>query len=114
MQDRNLFKISLIMSTIGTFLILLLSEYSEVELTNIGDLNKNQLEMKVKVSGTVISARETPGLYILSIRDSTATIPIVIFKEDPLSIGRNAQIEVTGKLTEYKNELEIIAEIIRI
>ena|SRR3989344_794323 len=110
MQDSKLFKTSLIISVIGTFLILLLSEYSEVELTNINDLNKNQLETRVKIKGTVVSARETPGLYILSIRDSASTIPIIVFKEETLNIERGTQIEITGKLTEYKNELEIIAE----
>ena len=114
MQDSKLFKTSLIISVIGTFLILLLSEYSEVELTNINDLNKEQLETRVKIKGTVISARETPGLYILSIRDSTATIPIIIFKEEVLNIERGAQIKITGKLTEYKNNFEIVVEEITI
>jgi len=110
MQDSKLFKTSLIISVIGTFLILLLSEYSEVELTDINDLGKKQIETMVKIKGTVISARETPGLYILNIRDSASTIPIIIFKEETLNIERGTQIEITGKLTEYKNELEIIAE----
>ena len=114
MQDKSLFKVSLIISVIGTFLILLISEYSEDKLSNIKDLGKDQLETRVKVEGTVISTRETPGLYILNIRDSTATIPIVIFREEVLNIERGAQIEVTGKLTEYKKELEIIVEEIRV
>ncbi len=110
MQDKNLFKFSLIISVIGTFLILLISEYSEVELTEIKNLDKNNLETRVKILGTVISAQETPGLYILKIKDSSGTIPLVIFKEDPINIERGTKIEVTGKLTEYKNELEILVE----
>src|SRR3989344_6166793 len=108
MQDQNLFKVSLIIATIGTFIILLLSEYQEIKLTKIQDLNKEQLETKVKVEGTILSIQETPGLYILKIKDTSATIPLVIFKEDPLNLERGLQIEVIGKLTEYKNELEII------
>ena len=69
MQDKSLFKVSLIISVIGTFLILLISEYSEVKLSNIKDLGKDQLETRVKVEGTVISTRETPGLYIIKIKD---------------------------------------------
>ncbi len=113
MQDPNLFKVSLIIASIGTFLILLLSEYQEIELTKIQDLNKEQLETKVKVSGTILSIRETPGLYILKIRDSSATISLIIFKEDSLDLERGAEIEVTGKLTEYRSELEILVEEIR-
>mgnify|MGYP001576164754 CR=1 FL=1 len=114
MQDPNLFKVSLIISVIGTFLILLISEYSEVELTKIQELNKKQLETRVRVEGTILSVRETPGLYILKIKDSSASIPIIVFKEESLELERNAQIEVIGKLTEYKNEFEIIAEKIKI
>ena len=114
MQDPSLFKVSLIISVIGTFLIMILSEYSEVELTEIKDLGKDQLEARVKVQGTVISTRETPGLYILKIKDLSGTIPLIIFKENPLPIERNAQIEVIGKLTKYKEELEIIVEKIKI
>ena len=114
MQDQNLFKVSLIIASIGTFIILLLSEYQEIELINIQDINKEQLETKVKVRGTILSIQETPGMYILKIKDSSATIPLIIFKEDPLNLERGAQIEVTGKLTEYRNELEIIVERIRI
>jgi len=114
MQDQNLFKVSLIIATIGTFIILLLSEYQEIKLTKIQDLNKEQLETKVKVEGTILSIQETPGLYILKIKDTSATIPLVIFKEDPLNLERGLQIEVIGKLTEYKNELEIIVEEIKI
>jgi RecJ-like exonuclease len=113
MQDKRLFKVSLMVSVIGTFLILLISEYSEVELTEIKNLNKDQLETRVKVQGTVISTKETPGLYILKIKDYSGTIPLIIFKEDPLPIEKNAQIEVTGKLTEYKKEFEIIVEKIK-
>ncbi len=114
MQDPNLFKISLIISSIGTFLILLLSEYSEVELTKIQDLNKKQLEARVRVEGNILSIRETPGLYILKIKDSSASIQIIIFKEEPLELKRGTTVEVIGKLTEYKNEFEIIAEKIKI
>ena len=114
MQDPNLFKISLIISCIGTFIIILLSEYSEVELTKIQDLDKDKLETMVKISGTVVSIRETPGLYILKIKDSSASIPAIVFKEEILELKIGEDIELIGKLTEYKNEFEIIAEKIRI
>ncbi len=113
MQDPNLFKVSLIISCIGTFLILLLSEYSEVELSKIQDLNKNQLETRVKISGIVLSIRETPGLYILKIKDPSASIPAIIFKEEILELKMGDDIELIGKLTEYKNEFEIIVEKIK-
>lgn len=114
MQTTNLFKISLIISCIGTFLILLLSEYQEIELTKIRDISREQLETRVKVEGVLLSIKETPGLYIMKIRDSSASIPVIIFKEEPLKLKTGDNIELIGKLTEYKNELEIIAEKIKI
>ncbi|MBI2508102.1 OB-fold nucleic acid binding domain-containing protein [Candidatus Woesearchaeota archaeon] len=114
MQDKVLFKVSLIISVMGTFLVLLILEYSEVKLTEINSLGKNQLETRVKVQGAIVSIKETPGLYILTIKDTSATIPLVIFKEDTLALEKNTQVEVIGKLTEYKKELEIIVEKIKI
>ncbi|MBI2105562.1 OB-fold nucleic acid binding domain-containing protein [Candidatus Woesearchaeota archaeon] len=97
-------------SILGTFSILLISELSEVELQEIKDLKKDQLETRIKIQGKLLATRETPGLYILTITDNTAVIPVIIFKEDELELEKNKQFIVTGKLTEYKNELEIIAE----
>jgi len=110
MLKLTFFRISLIISILGTFSILLISELSKVEPQNIKDLKKDQLETRVNVQGRLLATRETPGLYILTITDNTATIPIIVFKEDELELEKNKQFVVIGKLTEYKNELEIIAE----
>jgi RecJ-like exonuclease len=108
----QLLKISLTISILGIFALLLISEYSEIPLQNIKDLNKDQLETKVRVQGDLISIKETPGLYLLKLKQSNALIPVVIFKEEILDLKKNSQIEVTGTLTEYNNELEILADTI--
>ncbi len=108
----NLLKLSLTISLIGIFIILSISSFYELPLQKIKDLNENQLETKVKISGTLLSIKETPGLYLLKITDNTATIPIVIFKEETLNLNPGQKLEIQGTLTEYNHELEILAEII--
>ena len=110
MKETTLLKLSVIVSIIGIFSLLIIAETTSLEITKISEINKKDLETKVKIQGKILSIRETPGLYILTITDNTATIPIIVFKEDELELEKNKQFVVIGKLTEYKNELEIIAE----
>ena len=109
MQNSILLKISFIVSIIGIFLLLLILEYQEIPFYQIKDITKDQLERSVKIQGTIINIKETPGLYILTLRD-TKSIPVMIFKEEEIAFKRNSKVEIEGKVTEYKSELEIIAD----
>ncbi|MAG45195.1 MAG: hypothetical protein CMH63_00275 [Nanoarchaeota archaeon] len=109
----HLLKVSLTVSILGIFSLLLISEYSEIPLQNIKDLTIEQLETKVKVSGELISIKETSGLYLLKLKQSNSLIPIVIFKESSLDLKKKSQLEITGTLTEYNNEFEILADTIK-
>ena len=109
MENHKLLKISLIISLIGTFSLLLILEYQEIPLYKIEQITKEQLETKVRIQGTILKIKETPGLYILDIRD-TKTITTIAFKEEQINFKRNSFVEIEGKVQEYQNELEIIAD----
>ncbi len=110
MKDSTLLKISLIISITGIFLLLFILEFSEVKPFQIKDISKEQLELQVKIQGEIVSIKETPGLYILKVDDLTETLTIIVFKEEPLNIKKGMYVEITGKVQEYKDELEIIAD----
>ena len=110
MNNRKLFKISFSIALAGTLLLLLILEYQTIPLYNIEDITKDNLETKVKIQGTIILVKETPGLHILNIKDQTSTITTIAFKEKPVEFKRNSLVEVEGKIQEYKTELEIIAD----
>ena len=109
MNQTSLIKLSLTISLLGIFSLLTILEYSTIQLYQIKDINKDLLETKVKIQGTITNIKETPGLYILNIKD-TSIITVIIFKEDPINIKKNSKVEIEGKVTEYNKELEIIAD----
>lgn len=114
MKEENLLKISLICAIFGILIILFVSENTSLENSNISNLTKDQIETKVAVLGIVEYVTETPGLLILRIKDNTGNITIIAFKEDNITIEKGQLIYVEGKLVEYKNELEIQADLIKL
>ena len=113
MKETTLLKISILVSVLGVFFLMVISELSHIELSKISDITKKDLETKVKIQGKLLSIQETPGLYILTVTDFTSTIVIIVFKEDPLELKKNSNIEIEGKVTEYQGKLEIIADTIK-
>ena len=114
MDDNTLYKICLISALIGIFLILVIANKIEIKGSDIDNISEKNLNEKVKVKGYVTFFKETPGLYIMDIKDNTGNITVLAFKDEKINITKNSIIEVEGSLTKYDNELEINADIIRI
>ena len=51
-------------------------------------------------------------MYILNVRDNTGEITTIIFKEEKINLSKNDLIEVEGKVSKYKDKIEIIADLI--
>ena len=113
MKEITILKFSVLISVLGIFSLMIISELSSIELRDISSITKEDLETKVKIQGKLISIQETPGLYILTVTDFTSTIPIIVFKEESLDLRKNSQVEIEGKVAEYEKKLEIIADTIR-
>jgi DNA/RNA endonuclease YhcR with UshA esterase domain len=111
MNENSLLKLSLIFALIGILTIFYISETTTVNISKILDLSKDNLDQKVRIKGEINSMGESPGLIILNIKDQTGTITTILFKDNStINLERNQIIDITGTLTEYKNELEIIAD----
>ena len=113
MKETTLLKLSVIVSIIGIFSLLIIAETTSLEITKISEINKKDLETKVKIQGKILSIRETPGLYLLTVTDFTSTTALIIFKEDPLDLKKNLEVEIEGKIAEYEGKREIIADTIK-
>jgi len=110
MQEKTLLKISLITSLIGILILLLILDKIDVSDSNINLINKTSLDEQVKIKGEITRITETPGLYILNIKDNTGNIDIIIFKEDKIDLEKGSIIQVEGQVTEYQSKIEIIAK----
>ena len=105
-----LIKLSLSISIIGIFLLLVLSNILEPSLKQIKDITTNDINKKIKVHGSIInikSYKET-NFQIILIKDSTGKIDITTNKLFDLEYNQN--IIVIGIVKEYKNNLQIQAE----
>jgi RecJ-like exonuclease len=105
METRSLLKLSLIIAFLGTFALLLLSQNIEPKITKITNINEKMLDEWVKVSGRVVDGQDYGSLRIVTLEDDTASIDCVLNSDKNFSIG--SETEITGKVIEYKGELEI-------
>lgn len=112
MNEKILFKIALICSIIGVLSITYISENKEVELLKISDIK--EVDKEIKIEGYITNVKETPGLYIIDVKDSTGVITVIIFKEKPLNLQKNQLVEIIGSTTKYKNKIEINAKQIKV
>lgn len=113
MEDETLFKIALIFSMTGILLLFIISDSIEIKEFKIKELTKKEIEKTVKVKGTITRVTETPGLIIFNMRDNTGEITGIMFKEESINLTQGQKVEVKGKITEYKEKLEIQAEEIK-
>ena len=110
MDEKTLFKIAITSALIGILIILFLAENIGPTQLTIGSITKEHLEQTIKTAGFITSSKETPGLYIINLKDSTGELPGIIFKDENITISRYLPVEVIAKVIEYENELELQIE----
>ena len=103
-------KLSLTISLIGIIILLILANTFEPQLKNIEEITPKNLNKKVKVLGKIINIKsfEDSNFQILTISDSTGKIDITTNKI--LNLENNQDILVIGRVTNYKQDLQIEAE----
>jgi DNA/RNA endonuclease YhcR with UshA esterase domain len=109
MDQKQLLKISLAITLIGIINLLIISNIQKAPLTNISEINTNQLNKNLKIQGTIFNIKSfnQTNFQIISIRDSTGKIDIT--SNQILDIKNNHNITVIGKVVDYKQYLQIQA-----
>ncbi len=110
----NLFKIALIFSLIGIFIILVMANNQDISKTDIKNINRELLGKDVKVEGEVESLYEGGDFLIITVSDNTAKIKVVIFDKNSFRLSEGEDVEVIGEVEEYKGSLEINADFVEI
>ena len=106
----NLLKTSIIISLIGIFLLLFLTNILNPKQININQINNKLLNKNVQVQGQVLNIKtyENQNLQVILIKDETSQIEIITNKITNLE--NNETIIVIGKITTYKEDLQITAD----
>ncbi|HLC57714.1 MAG TPA: OB-fold nucleic acid binding domain-containing protein [Candidatus Nanoarchaeia archaeon] len=114
MQESSLIKLSFLIALTGIFLLFIILKTSQPPEILIQNINPSMIDSYVKVKGTITNIHQTPGLYILTLKQNQASIPVVIFKEQNITFTNQPQLEVTGIVSQYKNQLEILAKEVKL
>ncbi len=117
--DDKLLRIALITSLIGIIGMLIFTPSIEVKKVKIEDINRGMIDEEVSIDCVVtdIGQSASKSSYFLTINDGTGQMQLIIFESQAselqtksLSIEdfKNKKVTVTGKITEYKSNLELI------
>lgn len=117
--DEKLLKIALITSLIGIIGLLIFTPSIEVKKVKIEDINRGMIDEEVCIDCVItdIASSTSKSSYFLTINDGTGQMPLIIFEKQlaelessnfDISDFKDKKVEVTGKITEYNSELEII------
>ena len=117
--DDKLLRIALITSLIGIIGLLIFTPSIEVKKVKIEDIDRGMIDEEVCIDAVVtdITSSHTKSSYFLTINDGTGQMTLIVFKKQLAEIQSNnfdihdfkdRKVEVTGKITEYNSDLEII------
>lgn len=115
MNESNLFKLALLTSLIGLFIMFITTEKLDLSQSGISSINKTLMSKNVKVKGMVAYKIDLPNIVIINLTDNTDSIKVITYKKDKiLNLKKGDIIEASGIIKEYNNELEIEANSISI
>jgi len=117
--DDKLLRIALITSLIGIIGMLIFTPTIEVKKVKIEDIDRGMIDEEVCIDCVIMdmSTSSSKSSYFLTINDGTGQMSLIIFEKQAAEIQSNnfdiadfkgKKVEVTGKVTEYNSELELI------
>ena len=117
--DDKLLRIALITSLIGIIGLLIFTPTIEVKKVKIEDIDRGMIDEEVCIDCVIIdiATSSSKSSYFLTINDGTGQMSLIIFEKQAAEIQTNnfdidhlkgKKVEVTGKITEYNSELELI------
>ena len=115
MKEKSLLKFALISSLVGILILFIVSQNISVEEKTISKITIEDIDKKVKIKGFVEKIINTEKVAIVKIVQPQ-NIDVVLFKEgnETTDIKKDDFTEVIGKVEEYKGELEVIGQRVRI
>ena len=60
----------------------------------------------VKIQGDIIKSKDSAGVTIMTVEDSTDSITVISYQP----VNASGRVEIIGKITDYKGSLEIEIE----
>jgi len=103
---QKLKKISFIISLLGIFILLFISNIENFDLTNIDEINDKMLNKRIKIEGKISKIRNiNENFQIISVSEDDKKIDVLTNKQ--LNVKEGDFIQVIGRVTEYNKTLQI-------
>lgn len=117
--DEKLLRIALITSIVGIIGLLIFTPTIEVKKVKIEEIDRGMIDEEVCIDCVVtdVTPSASKSSYFLNINDGTGQMPLIIFESQLAEIQsgnidiedfKYRKVEVTGKITEYNSQLELI------
>ena len=117
--DEKLLKIALITSLVGIIGLIIFTPTIEVKEIAVKDISRGMIDEEVKITGVVqdIATSSSKSSYFLTLNDGTGQIQVIIFESQASEIQsknfdiedlKDKKVEVSGKITEYNSQFELI------
>ena len=115
MKEKTLLKIALIVSLVGLLVLYIISDNITIKQASIEKITLGNKDEMVKVRGIVSRVTDTDKVTIMEIMQPTE-ITVVLFKgnNQSMPIKEGNEVEIIGKVDEYNNKLEIVAQRARV
>jgi len=108
MNEKTIFKISIISTIIGLlFLLLYAGEIDLKAVSNIEDIPEEEL---IKIKGIVTSLRTSDKTIFLEVEGETVQKnQVIAFTDQDIYLKEGDYVEISGMVEEYNGKKEIIA-----
>lgn len=108
MNEKTIFKISIISTIIGLlFLLLYAGEIDLKAVSNIEDIPEEEL---IKIKGIVTSLRTSDKTIFLEVEGETVQKnQVIVFSDQDIYLKEGDYVEISGMVEEYNGKKEIIA-----
>lgn len=108
-MKKKVYKASIFFAVIGLTLMYFSSLYLDLEHVGIGEIERSWSGKNVKISGEVTSFSKSSGHAFFDVNDSTGEVMVVDFDSD-LELEEGEEVNVTGQVSIYRGQLEVIAK----
>lgn len=112
-------KLSIICTVIGIALLIVVSDKVGAPTSKVSSLTTKDINKAVTIKGTVKSiTTKGSALTMLDIQEKESSIKVVLFGQSfgqsKNNIKKGDFIEIVGRISIYKDELQIIADTVRL
>lgn len=112
MEEKILLRISLFSSLSGLFVLFIILNFFTIGEKEISEISAEKEGNSVKIRGFVESVKNENGFAIIKVAE-IKSVSALIFTSENISLEKNEEVEIIGKIREYKGKNEVVVERIR-